>query len=226
MLLYPPSIFTQFFFFREQFQALRTPWGGEPRVRPSQYARAAGRVCWCKGGNCAWSTAFSGRRCFPSLCPSQGRGTWPWAQVFPSSPTWLLREGLVRGHQLHTSLQGPLFSPRTRKPFHSWWFNRWFSSSGGLTTLSQLVVQQVIQQLWGSHHPLTAGGSTGDSAALGVSPPATLPSTHLPTRPCDLARGLDCRPRVFGNHATSSLTVTPTLWSVLFRCQACSLVQR
>ena len=109
------------------------------------------------------ATAF-GARPFPDAVASL---LWPWAQVSPSSPTWRQREGLDRGHQLHTSLQGSLLSQWTCKPSCSWWDNWWFSSSGGLTARhpaihslthqSPLPHTQVWLQtkgLWHSYHLL------------------------------------------------------------------------
>ena len=78
---------------------------------------------------------------------------------FPQQPTWLLREGLVIGHQLHTSLQGPLLSHVATKGRPSYRAPAPHLTAGApalptdVQALSQLVAQQVVQQLWGSHHP-------------------------------------------------------------------------
>ena len=52
--------------------------------------------------------------------------------------------------------------------------------------------------------PFAAGGTTGGSAAVGVSPPATLPSTHLPTSPRHLTHGSGFNPGASGTRAIPS----------------------
>ena len=131
----PRTLLDIYSFFYEQCQALRTLWGATPCQAVILCTRRWPDLL-VQGRQPRLERRFFRPRSLPFPLPSQGRGTRPWTQVCPSSPTWLQGEGLVIGHHstphcrglcsphvvtrgrpsyrapLHTSLQGPLLSPR------------------------------------------------------------------------------------------------------------------